>query len=251
MARLGAWYHHCFETRPWATLIATNGTLTLVADALAQSYEREKTALAREHEKILPTPTEHVPWDWHRSGRFLLFGSAMAPLLGEWNHFLEHRFPMRSPTGKIIAMGLVRRVAMDQLLLYVARSPQRTVRPRDVCRLHGHHGGAPHARLAPGQVPRRTSRTHSPIRSMAPRCSPTGRSGLCSSCSTLASSRYGTLRSPLTQLPRAVLGVVRRRMDALSLDPEPKGCVDKEYVRARIRYIQRCAPSSQTCPAAS
>ncbi|WFD47062.1 hypothetical protein GLX27_001708 [Malassezia furfur] len=40
----------------------------------------------------------------------------MAPLLGEWNHFLEHRFPMRSPTGKIIAMGLVRRVAMDQLL---------------------------------------------------------------------------------------------------------------------------------------
>lgn len=189
MARLGAWYHHCFETRPWATLIATNGTLTLLADALAQSYERKQSVQAREREKILPTPTEPVPWDWHRSGRFLLFGSAMAPLLGEWNHFLEHRFPMRSATGKIIAMGLVRRVAMDQLLLYVASSPQRAVRPRNVCRLDGHHGGAPHARLAQGQVPRRTSPADD--RCMAPPCSPTGRSGRCSSCSTLACSRCG------------------------------------------------------------
>ena len=117
--RLGALYRHCFETYPWATLIATNGTLTVIADALAQSFEREKTAMKEDKDSPLHTGSGAQPWDWHRSGRFLLFGSAMAPLLGEWNKFIEHSIPMRTSAGKIMATGLVRRVMADQLVLYV------------------------------------------------------------------------------------------------------------------------------------
>ncbi|WFC99513.1 hypothetical protein MYAM1_002258 [Malassezia yamatoensis] len=120
MARLGALYHHYFETRPWATLIATNGTLTLIADALAQTYERETSRSTKETKSILPTEPQAASWDWHRSGRFLLFGSAMAPLLGEWNKVIEKRIPIRTGQGKLILSAVARRVAMDQLILYVA-----------------------------------------------------------------------------------------------------------------------------------
>lgn len=122
LMRLGALYQHFFDTRPWATLIATNGTLTVIADALAQNLDRKKTTSKDDQQRgqVINSSTQDWAWDWHRSGRFLAFGSAVAPFLGEWNKFLEHRFPMRTNTGKLIISGLLRRVTLDQLFLYVS-----------------------------------------------------------------------------------------------------------------------------------
>ncbi|WFD40532.1 uncharacterized protein MJAP1_003518 [Malassezia japonica] len=113
--RIGALYQHCFETRPWATLIVTNGTLTVVADALAQTFDREQEKKKAEKQLIKSEP-QPVSWDWHRSARFLAFGSGVAPALAEWNKFLEHNFHIRSATGRMLWGGLARRVLTDQLL---------------------------------------------------------------------------------------------------------------------------------------
>ena len=99
-----AMYQRLFETRPWATLAVTNGALTLLADGLAQSFDRRSEGK--------PIVSE---WDVARSGRFLAFGTAMAPLLAEWNHFIEHSFRIKSPSGKMLWGGLMRRVLVDQL----------------------------------------------------------------------------------------------------------------------------------------
>lgn len=136
-----SFYGRNFERRPWVTLAVTNGVLGVVADGAAQTLERISTAQSRqEHfeshstqEKISQTISgaggeKASAWDWSRSGRFLAFGVGMAPLLAEWNKFLEFRFPLRSAAGaagaaagaagaigKVSLKALGSRVAMDQL----------------------------------------------------------------------------------------------------------------------------------------
>ncbi|WFD33179.1 hypothetical protein MSPP1_004237 [Malassezia sp. CBS 17886] len=108
MRAFGRLYQRSFEARPWATLAVTNGVLSVVGDALAQNLERR----TEEHQTA-----ENAPgWDPHRSARFLAFGVGMAPILAEWNHFIEHRFPLRSLSGRVVFGALLRRVAVDQLV---------------------------------------------------------------------------------------------------------------------------------------
>lgn len=130
-----AFYARNFERRPWITLAVTNGTLGVIADGAAQTLERISQAQhsrPREEEsaqdKVLSAAEA---WDWSRSGRFLAFNVGMAPLLAEWNRFLEFRFPLRSATaataatgpgtaaalGRVSLRALGSRVAMDQLFL--------------------------------------------------------------------------------------------------------------------------------------
>ena len=139
-----AFYARNFERRPWVTLAVTNGILGVVADGAAQTLERisasqtrrEKEAAAAEAAASNPAlltasqPENSETWDWSRSGRFLAFNVGMAPLLAEWNKFLEFRFPLRSAAtaaagaagaagtlGKVSLRALGNRVAMDQILL--------------------------------------------------------------------------------------------------------------------------------------
>lgn len=110
--RFGAFYSSSFSRRPWATLAVANGTLGVIADGLAQSLER------REGKSKSPD------WDWARSGRFATFGVVMAPVLAEWNKFIEYRFPLRAATssnaaaaaGRVSLLALGKRVAFDQAL---------------------------------------------------------------------------------------------------------------------------------------
>ncbi|PKI82799.1 hypothetical protein MVES1_003535 [Malassezia vespertilionis] len=105
---IASFYHRCFTQLPWVTLMVTNGTLFVAADALAQSFESRKEDTS--------TPTDlGQRWDLHRSARFLAFGTGMAPLLAEWNKFIEHGFPIKNKRGAVVASGLARRVLMDQL----------------------------------------------------------------------------------------------------------------------------------------
>ena len=66
-----AMYQRLFETRPWATLAVTNGALTLIADGLAQSFDRRSEGK--------PIVSE---WDVARSGRFLAFGTGHGTAAG-------------------------------------------------------------------------------------------------------------------------------------------------------------------------
>ncbi|KIS69040.1 uncharacterized protein UMAG_03019 [Mycosarcoma maydis] len=138
-----AFYARNFERRPWVTLAVTNGTLGVIADGVAQSLERISQAQSRqqqlEQEGRTDTATSQVSqadvsgWDWSRSGRFLAFNVGMAPLLAEWNKFLEFKFPLRSSalaTGaaaaaaastassmsKVSLRALANRLVMDQVL---------------------------------------------------------------------------------------------------------------------------------------
>ena len=145
-------YRRAFETRPWATLAATNGVMSVIADGLAQSFEQRKKSRSG---------GDSGAWDLARSGRFLAFGVGMAPLLAEWNQFIENRFPLRDQLGRVSLAALGRRVAVDQIALCVDAN-ERAVWPRHVCRCHGAHGGAHVCCGAREEVPRR-------IRAGAPR----------------------------------------------------------------------------------
>lgn len=129
-----AFYARNFERRPWVTLAVTNGFLGVVADGAAQTLERISAAQSEEQQRQQQESTREKvasavagpgieKWDWSRSGRFLAFNVGMAPLLAEWNRFLEFRFPLRSAAGAASTLGkvslraLANRVAMDQLLL--------------------------------------------------------------------------------------------------------------------------------------
>ncbi|SJX63256.1 related to SYM1-protein required for ethanol metabolism [Sporisorium reilianum f. sp. reilianum] len=132
-----AFYARNFERRPWVTLAVTNGLLGVVADGAAQTLERISQAQSQQQQQdstrekvasVVAAPQGTSEWDWSRSGRFLAFNVGMAPLLAEWNRFLEFRFPLRSSTpagaaagaastlGKVSVRALANRVAMDQLL---------------------------------------------------------------------------------------------------------------------------------------
>ncbi|PWZ03792.1 hypothetical protein BCV70DRAFT_197987 [Testicularia cyperi] len=147
----GAFYGRNFERRPWVTLAVTNGILGVIADGAAQTLERishrQNLALQVSQAQVdvgpseptekaststqLGSETQVKEWDWARSGRFLVFNVGMAPLLAEWNRFLEFRFPLRSASvagaasaaasaattaGKVSLRALGKRVAMDQIV---------------------------------------------------------------------------------------------------------------------------------------
>ncbi|CEH17223.1 Peroxisomal membrane protein MPV17 and related proteins [Ceraceosorus bombacis] len=91
MSRFAAFYSRSFAQRPWLTLAVTNGGLSVVADALAQTFE-----LSQAQKSGNTTSSSGSGFDLARSARFLAFGSAMAPLLAEWNKFIELKFPLRT-----------------------------------------------------------------------------------------------------------------------------------------------------------
>lgn len=137
--RFGAFYARSFERRPWVTLAVANGTLGAIADTLAQTLERYQRRQASssilpssggngkigEVEKQLSTGVQEglsKPWDGARTARFFAFGVLMAPLLAEWNKFIEFRFPLRAASaatsaGKVSLVALAKRVTVDQGLL--------------------------------------------------------------------------------------------------------------------------------------
>lgn len=146
----GAFYARSFAQRPWLTLAVANGTLGVIADSLAQGLEHTQ-ATRKEGESA----SKEQGWDYARSGRFLAFGVGMAPLLAEWNKFIEYRFPLRASgaagtagtastgaaagaagaaragaaasaaattagtLGRVSLLALGKRVAFDQILLCV------------------------------------------------------------------------------------------------------------------------------------
>lgn len=138
-----AMYARNFERRPWLTLAVTNGALGVIADGAAQTLERISQAQSRQQElerrggtasDASTNPSEGKGWDLARSGRFMAFNVGMAPLLAEWNKFLEFRFPLRSSSaggtgaastvanaasaaGKVSFRALGNRLLMDQLVL--------------------------------------------------------------------------------------------------------------------------------------
>lgn len=129
--RFGAFYARSFERRPWVTLAVANGTLGAIADTLAQTLERYQRPTtptpAKLSEKLGVEFSTNVKdqvdkaassWDLARTGRFFTFGVLMAPLLAEWNKFIEFRFPLRSvgagPAAKASLTALAKRVAVDQ-----------------------------------------------------------------------------------------------------------------------------------------
>jgi protein Mpv17 len=138
--RFGAFYARSFERRPWATLAIANGTLGAIADTLAQTLERYQkpasptTSSSGLSQKIESTKSsiaghikEELPvadtssWDVARTARFFAFGVMMAPLLAQWNNFIEYRFPLRSvgavgsSAAKVSMAALAKRVSVDQL----------------------------------------------------------------------------------------------------------------------------------------
>lgn len=123
--RFGAFYARSFERRPWLTLAIANGTLGAIADTLAQTLEKYNGKQAKQipsNEDVIHKleGTEHQ-WDFARTSRFFAFGVGMAPILAEWNKWIEHRFPLRSSVGaaagKVSLAALGKRVAVDQIAL--------------------------------------------------------------------------------------------------------------------------------------
>lgn len=114
--RFGAFYARSFEQRPWLTLAIANGTLGAIADTLAQTLERYNGKQTKEKVKQ-NLEGKNEQWDITRTGRFFAFGAGMAPILAEWNKWIENRFPLRSSTGigKVSLAALGKRVAIDQI----------------------------------------------------------------------------------------------------------------------------------------
>jgi protein Mpv17 len=51
---------------------------------------------------MAPPARIQIPsYDPTRTLRFIAFGTFMGPILARWNHFLEHRFPLRPSTPAV------------------------------------------------------------------------------------------------------------------------------------------------------
>lgn len=110
-AAIGRVYNQAFDRSPAGTLAVTNGLLSGVADIVAQgaqigmAYRQSKE---QENEKpnpyMAPPARVQIPeFDLVRTGRFIIFGTMMGPILARWNHFLEHRFPLRPLSAQAAA----------------------------------------------------------------------------------------------------------------------------------------------------
>ncbi|CAO1622028.1 unnamed protein product [Parajaminaea phylloscopi] len=124
--RFGAFYSRSFSRHPWITLAVANGSLGVVADSLAQNLEKVNAKRDEASPDAGKAGSQQLQqtqgWDFARSGRFLAFGVGMAPILAEWNKFIEYRFPLRTASssaanvGKVSLLALGKRVAFDQIL---------------------------------------------------------------------------------------------------------------------------------------
>ena len=162
--RFGAFYARSFNNHPWITLAVANSGLGVLSDSLAQNFERydakRKAGGNTDNGRLLETdskdthllrqsePSSSSSWDFARSSRFFIFGVTMAPVLAEWNRFIEYRFPLRTAAtatassavastgaqvaakggmaaagstaanlGKVSLLALGKRVAFDQIAL--------------------------------------------------------------------------------------------------------------------------------------
>lgn len=110
-AAIGRVYNQAFDRSPAGTLAVTNGLLSGVADIVAQgtqigmAYRQSKEQENEKHNPYMGPPAK-VPipqYDPIRTGRFIIFGTMMGPILARWNHFLEHRFPLRPLSAQAAA----------------------------------------------------------------------------------------------------------------------------------------------------
>ncbi|CAG7851617.1 SubName: Full=Uncharacterized protein {ECO:0000313/EMBL:KIM32774.1} [Serendipita indica DSM 11827] len=146
MAAIGRVYNQAFDRSPAGTLAVTNGLLSGVADIVAQgsqiglAYRDAKNAPEPNPLTAPPAPVSIPAYDPVRTVRFIVFGTIMGPALARWNHFLEHRFPLRvsssnaakgvvanvnkavgagssSSQGNVSITALAKRVGMDQAIM--------------------------------------------------------------------------------------------------------------------------------------
>jgi len=106
MATLARIYQTQFDRSPVQTLAVANGALAAVGDTCAQAFELFSDVDSHDRK-----------YDLVRTLRFAAFGVSMGPIIGRWNKFLEHAFPLRSARGKVRLPSLLKRVAADQTLM--------------------------------------------------------------------------------------------------------------------------------------
>ncbi|KAA1468585.1 hypothetical protein DENSPDRAFT_912358 [Dentipellis sp. KUC8613] len=101
-------YQQSFEAHPHGTLAVAGGALNALGDAVAQSVQM-----------LISKDEKRPSYDYIRTIRFFCFGVGMSPLIGRWNKFLEHTFPLRveGGSGKVSFTALSKRVACDQLVM--------------------------------------------------------------------------------------------------------------------------------------
>jgi len=106
-------YQQSFEARPRTTLAVTNGSLFAIGDGVAQLTQLFT------YNPDLHRGSKRPLYDIARTARFFAFGVGMGPLLGRWNRFLEHRFPLRgiATSNRVSISALGKRVAADQLFM--------------------------------------------------------------------------------------------------------------------------------------
>lgn len=147
-------YQQSFDSRPYSTLAFTNGALNAVGDFVAQTVQivvRAQTYVCCDwghdrffdrrilpmsiciHDTILSghsgssvSALEWVRYTWSQMCfGFLDLQRLLGPLIGRWNTFLEHRFPLRlgrvTSQSKVSWGSLSKRVSCDQLLMCVFR----------------------------------------------------------------------------------------------------------------------------------
>ncbi|KAF8761956.1 Mpv17 / PMP22 family [Rhizoctonia solani] len=125
MAAIARVYQDSFTKRPSATLAVTNGALNAFADVVAQTAQIFSHTTGGGFQLTTPDKAPHKPefepppprYDPARTLRFFAFGTAMGPIIGRWNVFLENRFPLRSIGGKVSMAALGKRVAADQIVM--------------------------------------------------------------------------------------------------------------------------------------
>ncbi|KAF8320361.1 hypothetical protein DL93DRAFT_2073950 [Clavulina sp. PMI_390] len=120
-------YQTQFDAHPGATLAATNGALSAVADVVAQSAQMIFTTPPSETPKKPEfDPPRPQRYDLQRTLRFAAFGAGMGPIIGRWNLFLEKNFPLRvlgsaarssNGTPKVSMTALGKRVLADQSIM--------------------------------------------------------------------------------------------------------------------------------------
>jgi len=104
-------YQQSFDTHPNTTLAVTGGCFNALGDFVAQVSQN---IFDRNVHEARPG------YDFARTLRFFCFGFTISPLIGRWNSFLEHRFPLRLPrrtAGKVSFKALSKRVACDQVVI--------------------------------------------------------------------------------------------------------------------------------------
>ncbi|TIB36855.1 hypothetical protein E3P84_00656 [Wallemia ichthyophaga] len=106
MAAFAKAYQSSFNRRPNLTLSLTNGSLSAMADTIAQTINPEMD------------DNQQRKWNPRRTANFFIFGAAMGTPLNYWNKFLEKRFPLKGPGAlphtPISLRMLFTRVGVDQ-----------------------------------------------------------------------------------------------------------------------------------------